>query len=70
MHLKYRDSEPHPSVVSGPSPEAGAPDIEITPAMIAAGAAVLRVWDRRIEDDEALCEAIFVEMLRGSHSQA
>ena len=45
----------------------GAPtdtEIEVTDEMIEAGASVLRAWDRRIEDDEALCELIFLEMSR------
>jgi hypothetical protein len=36
MHLTYHDSQPHTSAVSAPSAEAGAPEIEVTPAMIEA----------------------------------
>ena len=42
---------------------AGSAGIELTDAMARAGAKVLRSWDRRIEDDEALCELIFLAML-------
>jgi hypothetical protein len=68
-HAKYSKA-----TANGPNsgPDAGAPadEIEITPEMIKAGVAVLRMWDRRIEDDEALCEIIFVEMSRSLHLRA
>lgn len=41
----------------------GSDGIEVTDPMARAGAKVLRSWDRRIEDDEALCELIFLAML-------
>jgi hypothetical protein len=43
--------------------EAGAPEIEVTPVMIEAGAAILRRWDRRIEDFEAQVFLAMSELL-------
>lgn len=39
-------------------------DVEITPDMIAAGAAVVRRFDSRFEDEECVAEEVFSEMLR------
>jgi hypothetical protein len=46
MHLTYRDPLAHTGVVSDASAtEAGAPEIEVTPAMIAAGReCIASVW--------------------------
>jgi hypothetical protein len=45
MHLTYHDSNHHTSVVFASLVEAGAPEIEVTPAMIAAGReCIASVW--------------------------
>jgi hypothetical protein len=41
MHFTYHDSEPHTSVVSAPSAEAGAPVIKVSPAVVDAVSAFL-----------------------------
>jgi hypothetical protein len=44
MHLTYRDLPAHTDVVSASPAEAGAPEIEITPAMVEAGLEWLYAW--------------------------
>lgn len=52
IHLTYRnDSEKNAAVSTANASEAGAPEIEITPEMIAAGVAELLDWDSRFEHD-------------------
>jgi hypothetical protein len=61
MHLTYRDPLAHTGVVSAESAEAGAPVIEVTPAMIAAGMDALTsryqdlVWPELDLYPEILC---------------
>ena len=38
-------------------------EIEITPEMIEAGAAVVRAYDSRFEDEEGVAEEVFRQML-------
>ena len=49
---------------SGDLPDAGAPEVEITPAMIEAGVNVLKSFNRLVWDNEAACEFIFLQMYR------
>jgi hypothetical protein len=60
MHLTYRDSPPHTSAVSGASAsEAGAPEIEVTPAMVAAGEDVIFSYR-----DDLMASSLAVEVYR------
>lgn len=67
MHLTYRDSGGHSSPVStANAEEAGAPDIEVTPAMIEAGLAELYGFDRETCIAEEAVVAIFRKMMAAS----
>jgi hypothetical protein len=63
MHLTYHDSEAHASEALSHADKAGAPEIEITPAMIAAGASVL--WNHLCVSDlsPGFCESLAEEVL-------
>jgi len=70
MHLTYpRNALPHSPAVSDDSEAAGAPvaEIEITPAMIAAGTEVLyRHGEAGLQMDEVTVFAIFKAMVGAS----
>ena len=63
MHLTYHDSDRYASEALSSADKAGAPEIEITPAMIAAGAAVL--WNHPCVSDlsPGFCESLAEEVL-------
>jgi hypothetical protein len=63
MHLTYRDPLAHTGMVSAPSAETGAPEVEITPAMIDAGLDVLADYDPGWTNEPELVSRIFSEML-------
>jgi hypothetical protein len=70
MHLTYHDSDRHTSVVSGASAsEAGAPEIEVTPAMIDAGLAELMQFSREGDIYEERVTAIYRAMVRSSREE-
>ena len=46
----------------GDAPDAGAPEIEVTSEMIAAGTAALSLGDDIMRDDEGLVESIYLAM--------
>jgi hypothetical protein len=68
MHLTYHKSDRHTSEVStAAADEAGAPEVEITPEMIAAGSE--EIWDSGFAgagDDSVagLCERVLLASLR------
>lgn len=55
--MTYR---PEPDTESDDRP---ALEIEITPEMTEAGAAAVRHYDSRVEDEESLAESVFIAML-------
>jgi hypothetical protein len=62
MHLTYLDSDGHKGAVSAaPVVEAGAPEdeIEVTPAMIAAGVACLSAYDANLFAPDLMVSEIF-----------
>jgi hypothetical protein len=65
MHLTYRDSDPHTSpVLPASAGEAGAPEIEITPAMIEAGVLAWSQGDEEFDSPDVIVSRIFVAILR------
>jgi hypothetical protein len=57
MHLTYHESARHTSPASDvDASEAGAPEIEITPAMIEAGISPLYRFNRNRDEREAVAE--------------
>ena len=72
MHLKYHDSERHKTAAPTDLVVDGAPEVEITPAMIEAGLSHLLRFHRDRQDDEEVVRLIFRAMIsaRASNSSA
>jgi hypothetical protein len=63
MHLTYHDPSAHTGVVSAEAAEAGAPEIEVTPAMIEAGVSTLCEIDSSFYSDVEIVRSIYLAMV-------